>query len=161
MKPATILCATIAALALTLVRATPAPSMSAPLRLCVVEVSPNAITGPEFQQVFTARMGAAIAAATDAKLALTCEAVSVREAANRIKCRACEAVLVIGADRPSALQRIDAVTLAGTLGWNRNCATVYLIVGAGDPKLRRWLDDGFHAALLADIPHGKKIARGE
>lgn len=129
-----------------------------PLRICIVELTPAEVTGENFQRDFTDRLGESLNASVENAVALVAECVNGREAASRLRERACDAVLVIGPDRPYALRQVDALAFASTLGWNRNCATIYLIVGHPEPAVRSKLGEGFRAAIRADAEHARKVA---
>lgn len=79
------------------------------------------------------------------------ETVDSAKAAARLTGGNCDAVLVFGASRPRVLQRLEAVTLAGNLGPERQGEPAYLILGS-DPALARLLAAGFPAALAKITP---------
>lgn len=128
------------------------------LRVCVVDEARNSAADAAFQQAFAQRMGQFMGAETE-RAEISAERVGGRAAAERLKTRTCDAVLVLGADRPRALRVIDAVAFAGTLGWERNGVPVYLIVGNQDAAFQRTLAEAFRAAICADGRERKVAAR--
>lgn len=118
------------------------------LKVCVVDAAKSHDLDESFQRAFTLRVFDSLR--QDGAGGCEVENVGAREAAKRLKAGACAAVVVIGADRPAPLRGLDAVAIAGTLGWQRNCTPVYLIVPAGEPARHEKLAEGFRAAVAAE-----------
>lgn len=129
------------------------------LHLCLVDAAQNVAADAAFQRRFAQRIGELAASSAAEEMRLDCQQVSGRDAAARLKRGACDAVLVVGPDRPRALQRIDAVAFAGALGWQRSGVKLYLILSNDrDARLRDRLAAGFHAAISAEAQPERKVA---
>ncbi len=76
--------------------------------------------------------------------------VSAREAKQKLDGGILDAALVLGADRPLALRRLNLVTLAGSLADSAGLQSVYLIIADGDPLLNQRLKDAFVKLLARD-----------
>src|SRR5262249_16643289 len=80
-------------------------------------------------------------------------------AKSRLEAGACDAVLVLGEDRPQVLRRINALTLCGELD-PAGTRPAYLIVGKDDASLRDLWSAAF-ASMLADRTALKSIEVAE
>jgi hypothetical protein len=86
--------------------------------------------------------------------------VIATDARSRLNDGACDAVLILGDDRPPVLRRIDALTLCGELDSEPGARPAYLIVGKDDASMRDLLSAAF-ANILADPAALKAIGAAE
>jgi len=127
------------------------------LRLYVVDSRRPSAARDTMHRVFAASLGAAVSLRCGGPVEVRVKAVKPGEAKMNLGTGDCDAVLVLGDDRPVALRRLDAITLGAMLDPDAGVRPVYLIVGNGDPALRELLAAAF-SSVLADRQFLKTMA---
>ena len=117
------------------------------LRLGVVDSRSPVAVREALHRVFAAGLGAAVSQRCGGTVEVRVKPMKPAEAKSNLGTGDCDAVLVLGDDRPFALRRLDAVTLGAMLDPEAGQRPVYLIVGNGDPALRELLTLAFSNVL--------------
>ena len=103
----------------------------------------------ELNQQFCERFQRAVERSAGASFVVRTEAVTARTAATRLTDGACDAVMILGGERPRAFWRIEFPATAVCLGADRNYESAYLIVAGSDAGLRRSLGEALALAVVA------------
>lgn len=119
------------------------------IRVAVVDTGFKAPWRDELNRTFRERFQIAVEQRAGAGLAVRAETVNSRTAATRLHEGACDAVMIVGPERPRAFWRIETPIIAASLGADRNFEPVYLIIAGGDADVRRWLGEGLSVAVTA------------
>lgn len=130
------------------------------LRLAVVDTRKPAVAHQAMHRAFATGLGAAVGRQCGAAVDVRVKVVPATEAKASLTAGGCDAVLVLGDDRPWALRRLEAVTLAAMLDPDAGQQPVYLIVGDGDPALQELLAKAF-SAVLADRRFLKALEKAD
>lgn len=129
------------------------------VKIVVVDAD-KIVFGRELEQVFAAQLCAVLGGASDENGAPQLETLGAREAAQRLKSGACDAVLFLGAERPGVLRAVEGATLAGLCGRVFASTPVYLILPTRDPALRKMLTEAF-AAAVGEMPRRARSTAGQ
>jgi hypothetical protein len=117
------------------------------LRVAVVDTHAAPFAREDLSRGVTERMRAWLQRRVGGDVALRSESVDARAAAARLQAGACDAVLILGAERPRALRRTETATLATEFGTEGNFEPVYLVLAAGDVALQQLLTESFPLAV--------------
>ena len=124
-------------------------SASRGLRLVVVDGRRASVARDASHRAFAVGLAAAANQRSGAPLEIGVQCVNATEARLRFDNGACDAVLVLADDRPTALRRMEALTLCGELEPEIGSRPTYLIVSKEDAAVRDLLAGAF-ANLLAN-----------
>lgn len=126
----------------------PAAVVAAPeLRVCVV-IPDGVEEGAALPLRLADRLAAALRAAGE-RAAVRVVAASSSEAAAGLQRRLCDAVVVLGADRPRALREVAGRTFAATLSRDFAFRPAYLFLPEGDDAAAERLAGSFGVAVRA------------
>lgn len=119
-----------------------------PVRL-LVAIPEGAEAAGLLEQRLAEGFTAGLRAAGEAGAEVVAMAATVHEAARRLRARDCDAVVVLGADRPTVLRKVACRTFAGTLGRRFAYRPAYLLMPGGDAAREDRLAEIFPRALRA------------
>ncbi len=117
------------------------------VRVAVVDTGFKAAWRDELNQRFCERFQRAVVRSVGAGFVVRTEWVPARTAANRLTEGACEAVMILGSERPRTFWRSELPAIAVSMGEERNYESAYLIVAGGDAGLRQSLGEALVAAI--------------
>jgi hypothetical protein len=130
------------------------------LRLVVVDAQKASPARDAMHHAFVASLASAASKRAGSPIEISVRAVVATDARSRLNDGVCDAVLVLGEDRPAALRRLDALTLCGELDPESGTRPAYLIVGKDDASMRDLLAAAF-ANVLTDRAALKSIEVAE
>ncbi len=130
------------------------------LRLVIVDSRKPSPTRDALHRACVATLSEAATKRAGSPIEISAHDVVATDARSRLNDGACDAVLILGDDRPVVLRRIDALTLCGELDPEAGARPAFLIVGKDDAAMRDLLSVAF-ANLLADPAALKAIAAAE
>jgi hypothetical protein len=130
------------------------------LRLVVVDAQKFSPARDAVHRAFVANLASAATKRAGSPIEISVRAVVATDARSRLTDGMCDAVLVLGEDRPAVLRRLDALTLCGELDPEAGTRPAYLIVGKDDAAMRDLLASAF-ANVLADRVALKSIETAE
>lgn len=137
------------AVSLTLAGEPVAPAPGARLfRVAVVDTGFRASWRDELNRQFCERFQRAVECRAGASFVVRTEAVTARTAATRLNDGACDAVMILGGERPRVFWRMEMPAVAVSMGAVRNFESAYLIVARGDDKLRQSLGEALVVAIV-------------
>lgn len=117
-------------------------------RVAVVDTGFKASWRDELNQQFCERFKRAVERSAGVNFVVRTEAVTARTAATRLTDGACDAVMILGGERPRAFWRIELPAIAVTMNGDRNFESAYLIVAGGDAGLRQALGAALAMAVI-------------
>lgn len=124
-------------------------SASKAVRLVVVDTGFKAVWRDELNSTLKECIRSVIERQAGEGVVVRADIVDARTAAARLNGGECDAVIVVGPERPRAFRRTETPMLAANFGLERNFESVCLIVADGDAQLRRWLHESFPVAVAA------------
>jgi hypothetical protein len=117
------------------------------LTVAIVDLRHTTPARNEFRAHVAAALQATIEETLGAEMSVRPVYVGGRDAKMKLNDGAYDAALVIGEDRPGALQRLDLVTLCGEMSSENGPLPVSLILGRNDPALAQRLRAAFGRLL--------------
>jgi hypothetical protein len=113
------------------------------LKIAIVDLRHTTAARNEFRAHIAGQLQATLAETIGADFAVQPVCVGGRDAKLKLNEGEYDAALVIGEDRPGALQRLDLVTLCGEMSSEYGPLPVSLILGRNDPELAQRLRAAF------------------
>ncbi len=121
-------------------------------RVVMVDTGFKASWRTELNQQFRERFHQAVKRHTGAGFVVRTESSDARTAATRLSEGACEAVVILGGERPRAFWRIEIPAIAASMSADRNYEAVYLIVAPANAELRQSLGEALAEAVITPTP---------
>ena len=122
------------------------------IRIALVDTGVKAAWRDELNRVLRENLCAAIECRATDGATVRAELMNSRAAAERLARGTCDAVVIVGPERPRAFQRTNQPMLAVSFGAERNFEPAYLIVAGSDLRVERCLHEGFPAAVAIATP---------
>lgn len=145
------------------------------LRLAVIDSTKASPIRDAMHRAFADSLGTALSRQCGGPVGVRAKCVGVDHAAFNLNAGVYDAVLVVGSNVPTALRRVDAITLSAIPENGKRERTLFLLISSGDSSLQGLLAAAFTGALRDDkflesfavldgrivTPAGEKIAAQE
>ena len=122
------------------------------IRIALVDTGVKAAWRDELNRALQENLRTAIECRTTDGATVRAEMMNSRAAAERLARGTCDAVVIVGPERPRAFQRMSHPMLAASFGAERNFEPAYLIVVGSDVSVERCLHESFPAAVATVTP---------
>ncbi len=117
------------------------------MRVVLVDTGVKAPWRDELNRVLRENLCAALVQQAGGAVTVQTELLEAKAATVRVSRGGCDALLILGSDRPPVLRRLALPLRVGNLGVERNREPVYLMIASTDPQLRQWIEAVFPKAL--------------
>ncbi len=119
------------------------------LRVAVIDSSQRSDARAAMHQAFASTLGHSLTLQCGGPVGVRAISVAADQAALNLGAGVYDAALVVGSSVPSALRRVDGVTLSAIPESGKRDRTLYLVIANGDASLQRLLEAAF-AQVVAD-----------